>query len=244
MLDSEIQMAVSEVRAFMEARANEVMAQKYSRYFTEGYDPYGITQSDLEQLKRSLLEQYQLKFGLTGFLDLGDQLFASGKYEEGGLAVSLVAAMKKQYDRETLPRIGNWLENQVRNWAHNDMICSAIIAPLWKSDLITLDDIKPWLVSTSKWSRRSAAVGIIPQVKQTEDATIYLNFIRPLMMDNAREVQQGTGWMLRETWKQHPEQTEALLLEYKDVSPRLIFQYATEKMCKEDKARFKANKNK
>ncbi|MGE5454556.1 MAG: DNA alkylation repair protein, partial [Methylocystaceae bacterium] len=88
------------------------------------------------------------------------------------------------------------------------------------------------------------AVGIIPQVKQTEDATIYLNFIRPLMMDNAREVQQGTGWMLRETWKQHPEQTEAFLLEYKDVSPRLIFQYATEKMCKEDKARFKANKNK
>ena len=50
------------------------------------------------------------------------------------------------------------------------------------------------------------------------------------MMDPERVVQQGLGWFLRETWKKHPKAVEAFLLEWKDRSPRLIFQYATEKM--------------
>jgi 3-methyladenine DNA glycosylase AlkD len=66
-----------------------------------------------------------------------------------------------------------------------------------------------------------------------------LAFIRPLMHDPERVVQQGLGWFLRECWKKERKQTESFLLEWKDTAPRLIYQYATEKMSKADKARFR-----
>jgi len=58
-------------------------------------------------------------------------------------------------------------------------------------------------------------------------------------VDPAREVHQGVGWFLREAWKIQPIPVEEFLLKYKDTAPRLIFQYATEKMKPEEKERFK-----
>jgi 3-methyladenine DNA glycosylase AlkD len=62
------------------------------------------------------------------------------------------------------------------------------------------------------------------------------------MMDKEREVHQGVGWFLREAWKIDNEPVEEFLLRYKDSAPRLIFQYATEKMTPEGKSRFRRNK--
>jgi len=71
-----------------------------------------------------------------------------------------------------------------------------------------------------------------------------LEFIAPLMHDEERVVQQGLGWFLREAWKIKPKPVESFLLKYKNSAPRLIFQYATEKMTKEEKLKFKAEKKK
>jgi 3-methyladenine DNA glycosylase AlkD len=70
-----------------------------------------------------------------------------------------------------------------------------------------------------------------------------LEFLRPLMMDEERVVHQGAGWFLREAWKQDPKPVEAFLLEWKDRAPRLIFQYATEKMTPAARARFRRGKS-
>jgi 3-methyladenine DNA glycosylase AlkD len=65
-----------------------------------------------------------------------------------------------------------------------------------------------------------------------------------MMVDDERVVQQGLGWFLRESWKRYPDETEELLLEFKDRAGRVIYQYATEKMTAAAKARFKAEKRK
>ncbi|MBM3746002.1 MAG: DNA alkylation repair protein, partial [Acidobacteria bacterium] len=69
-----------------------------------------------------------------------------------------------------------------------------------------------------------------------------LEFLRPLMRDAEKVVQQGLGWFLREAWKKQPEPVEAFLLEFKDTAPRIIFQYATEKMTAARKERFRRAK--
>ena len=69
-----------------------------------------------------------------------------------------------------------------------------------------------------------------------------LAFIEPMMKDDERVVHQGLGWFLREAWKIDPEPVEVFLLKWKDISARLIFQYATEKMTKENKERFRKSK--
>ena len=64
------------------------------------------------------------------------------------------------------------------------------------------------------------------------------------MTDAEREVHQGMGWFLRECWKIKHQEVETVLLEWKNTAPRIILQYACEKMTTEDKQRFKANRNK
>jgi len=85
-------------------------------------------------------------------------------------------------------------------------------------------------------------VALIKLMKETKRVEEYVRFIEPLMMDAEREVHQGVGWFLREAWKIDPEPVEEFLLKYKNTAARLIFQYATEKMTPEGKARFRREK--
>jgi len=55
-------------------------------------------------------------------------------------------------------------------------------------------------------------------------------------------VQKGIGTLLRSLWKKQPGEVEKFLLKWKDQCARLIVQYATEKMNKEQKKKFKRAK--
>lgn len=59
------------------------------------------------------------------------------------------------------------------------------------------------------------------------------------MDDKEEDVQKGLGTLLREIWKKYPEVAESFLLKWKNSCGRKIIQYATEKMDKEYKAKFK-----
>jgi 3-methyladenine DNA glycosylase AlkD len=59
------------------------------------------------------------------------------------------------------------------------------------------------------------------------------------MEDSEEDVQKGLGTLLREIWKKQPEIAETFLLEWKDRCGRKIIHYATEKMDKESRAKFK-----
>ena len=82
-------------------------------------------------------------------------------------------------------------------------------------------------------------VTLIKGLKMDIPHATLLEFIDPLMMDGEKVVHQGLGWFLRETWKKSPEIVEDFLFKWKDQCARLIIQYATEKMTKEEKAVFK-----
>jgi hypothetical protein len=44
----EIETLVKEIRAVLQAHANPALVEKYSRYFVEGYDVYGV---DLKEIR-------------------------------------------------------------------------------------------------------------------------------------------------------------------------------------------------
>ncbi|HEX2394269.1 MAG TPA: DNA alkylation repair protein, partial [Bacteroidales bacterium] len=99
------------------------------------------------------------------------------------------------------------------------------------------------LISENKFQRRSVPVTLIKILKTRENYKDLFTFIECLMSDPEREVHQGTGWFLREAWKKKPSETEEFLLKWKDSAPRLIVQYASEKMTADGKARFKRKKS-
>jgi len=232
----------ADIRAFCRAHADPALAKKYAIYFKEGYDAYGVPGEATEKEKKRLREVYGAELGLKGFLDLGDLLFASGKYEEGFFAISLAAPFRPEFKKSHLARFARWFDTGVRNWAHGDVLCGEITGPLLAEGVAPLEAFGPWRKARSKWRRRAVPVSMLSLLKTEVKIKPLLTFIAPMMADEERVVHQGLGWFLREAWKKETPPVEAFLLKYKDTAARLIFQYATEKMTAADKARFRKAK--
>ena len=81
-------------------------------------------------------------------------------------------------------------------------------------------------------------------MKKGLEVSTILAYIDSMMLDNERVVHQGLGWLIRECWNKQPEVVENFLHKWKATAPRLIFQYATEKMSKEYRVQFRKPKGK
>jgi 3-methyladenine DNA glycosylase AlkD len=231
-----------EIRAWCEEHTDPQQAAKYARFFREGWDAWGVHDDESwAERRRQWLEGY-LDLKLGGFLRLGEDLFATGKYEEAGAGIWLVAQHKPHFNKRTLPAIGKWFAAGVNNWAHTDVICGQLLGHLLESCIAPLDSLGPWRTSARKYQRRAVPVSMLALLDSAGNYEVLLEFIRPMMLDPERVVQQGLGWFLREVWKRQPKPVEKFLQVFKDSAPRLIFQYATEKMTPGQKARFRRAK--
>ncbi|NTV37359.1 MAG: DNA alkylation repair protein [Anaerolineaceae bacterium] len=237
----ETQKLENEIREFCLQNYNEKQVQKYTRFFVEGYDAYGLDQKLMESQRDLWLKEYREPFGLQGFLQLGDKLVRTGKYEEASFALWFVNSFSKDFDLQTFEHLGIWMDDGLRNWAHTDMISLDIFSQFLLREIASLDDLASWRAADSKWKRRAVPVSLIKYMQKIDHVDDILSFLSPMMMDPEKVVRQGLGWFLREAWKKFPAQVEAYLLLWKDQCGRLIIQYATEKMSSEQKALFKRN---
>jgi 3-methyladenine DNA glycosylase AlkD len=230
----------NDIRTFGMANANPDIVAKYRRYFKEGYDAYGLTSDLVEAKKKSILETPGVDLQLV--LSTGPLLLQTGKYEDTSMALLLLKAFHKQFSRETFDALGRWFDTGITNWAHTDFTCGDIIFLFFKKGIITYHDLDKWRTSHSRFKRRAVPVSLIKLLKTSENYLPFFEFIDPMMTDPAREVHQGLGWFMREAWKRQPLQAEEFLLKWKNTAPKLIFQYATEKMTPEGKQRFRREK--
>ena len=233
------------------------MATAYQRYFKEGYDAWGLLDKGnpfFTDRRDEWLERYA-DIGVEGFIEAGERLFASGKYEEGAIAIQFVAKRREEIDQAAALKLARWFDAGVANWAHTDVICGEILGHLLKSGRLDLEALASWRSSPLRFQRRAAVVAVIgllgtwrkdqpPTPAQRAVTKKLLAYVRPMMLDGERVVHQGLGWFLREAWKRDPKAVEPFLLEFKDSAARLIFQYATERMTAAGKARFRAVKTK
>jgi 3-methyladenine DNA glycosylase AlkD len=230
-----------EIVAYCRANSDEALVRKYSRYFKEGvYDAYGLSADLMNSKINEILNRKNVDF--QEIRETCKLLVKSRKYEEPSFALLLYRSFLKQFDRGIFSDLTVWFETGINNWAHSDSICGELIFPLLKKNLISFTDLKPWIRAKNKYQRRAVPVSLIKTIRSTDNIALYLKLIEPLMTDPEREVHQGAGWFLREAWKLKREPTEEFLLKWKEISPRLIFQYACEKMNVEEKMRFKRTK--
>jgi len=227
------------VHTFLAAHADAGNIKKYSRYFREGYDAWGVDDKAMRAQRDLWYSQWKLQLNRQQMLALGDRLMAAGKYEESIIAINLLIQLQKDDKSDILSRAGEWLEKFVVNWAQTDYMAGDAISPILLADPAAVDELLPWRKSASKWRRRAVPVSLIKLMKQRGEPEKMLLIIDPMMNDAAREVQQGLGWFLREVWKKHPDAAEPFLLKWKDTCGRLIIQYATERMDASQKILYK-----
>ena len=107
----EIKSLVKEIQAVLKAHANPALVKKYSRFFVEGYDAYGVDLKEIKGERNAWLKDNRRELGLEGFLRLGDLLVKSGEYEEGFIAIDFIYHFQNEFTPDTLERLGGWLEN-------------------------------------------------------------------------------------------------------------------------------------
>jgi len=226
-----------EIRTFCQTHANEEVARKSQRYFKEEFIGYGLTSPQVTGKVREMLGRKELDLPLV--LETMPLLIESGKYEETSFGLLLINGFSKFYAPSTFVEISGWFAKGIHNWAHADTLGMFILPKFLQRNIVPVDAFLPWKNSGYKFQRRCVPVTLIKSLKTAGNFIPLFIFIEPLMLDKEREVHQGVGWFLREAWKKRKEETEEFLLKWKDTAPRLIFQYACEKMTAEEKSRFR-----
>jgi 3-methyladenine DNA glycosylase AlkD len=227
--------------SYCQTHANPELVKKYSRYFKEGvYDAWGLSQALMDAKKAELKQSGEITVDLV--FETAPLLMKSGKYEETSFALILITIVKDKLVKSDFGRLESWFKIGITNWAHADHFGMFFLPEIMKQGLVEKNDFTGWITSPYKFQRRCVPVTFIKLLKTGISFQELFTFLEPLMSDPAREVHQGMGWFLREAWKVKPEETEAFLLKWKDIAPRLIFQYACEKMTKEQKLLYRKAK--
>jgi len=237
-----IEQKLKEIRNFCIKHSDQAIIDKYSRYFKEGFDGYGIDQKVFEKQRDSWIAEWKSEMTLNDYLDLGDKLVQWGKYEEISFAISFLKSERENYTEETFDRIGKWFGFGISNWASTDVLCILVLSSFLLDKVIGFEKLKEWTKSSSEWQRRSVPVTLVELCKTGLNLKDTTDLIEPLMLDSSEYVQKGIGTLLRTLWKTQPKETETFLLKWKDQCGRLIIQYATEKMDKEYRKKFRKAK--
>ncbi len=161
------QALTQEIRTYCSQNANPANAQKYARYFKEGYDAWGLLDKNdpLWHAKQAeWLDRYRA-LGMRGILKTGELLFASGKYEEGSLAIRFLKEHKDEFDPRSLPLLARWFKAGIRNWAHTDVLCGEVIAPALVAHQIQFQDLASWRESEFPFQRRAVPVALLGLLK-------------------------------------------------------------------------------
>lgn len=231
---------LEEIRHYCVAHYSEENLIKYQRFFKEPYKGYGLTSSQVHQLVKEILKQK--KYDKNAYFDLMPDLFASEKYEEISIGLLLLNGVSKSFNKGDFDKYGSFFELGVDNWAHADTIAMFTLPQFLLKNIVTPEEFAMWILSEKKFKRRCVPVTFIKYLKSGHSFEEVIQIVEPLMHDEAREVHQGMGWFLREAWKLEKEVVENFLRLYVNTSPRLIYQYACEKMSKEQKAEFRRKK--
>ena len=133
------------VRAYCVANQDPTKAQAWARYFKEGYDAWGLLDKEnplWSEREQEWLDHYS-SLGLSGFIQAGELLLASGKFEEGSMAIRFVRDLRDQVDEQAFTALAGYFRDGIRNWAHTDVLCGEVLAPALVSGRVPLAAIGP-----------------------------------------------------------------------------------------------------
>jgi 3-methyladenine DNA glycosylase AlkD len=237
-----IDKAFQVMQAYFKKNADPKIVEKYSRFFREGYDPYGVDPHKLAPQVEEWYEQLEPEFKKSDFKKLFVKLMEAGREECFSVVIIFLRSMEKYYSPALFKNIKTWVGKYFTNWAQVDSLCARTISGMILNDVVSYDDLLEWHTHKSKWVRRCVPVGTVYGFYKQKDIKPVKKVAEALINDPVREVGQGVGWMLRDTWKVYPNQIEKLLLKHVKTGNRTAYQYACEKMDKEYRKKFRRPK--
>ncbi|MFH0954911.1 MAG: DNA alkylation repair protein [Candidatus Micrarchaeota archaeon] len=220
----------------LEKKANLKRAAGSFAYFKEKINPRGVTVPKVREIEKELWNLHQKEFSLDFCLDLTEELFQSGYWEDPVVGMGLVRRFENEFDETTFKRFENWVKKYVSNWAHCDDLCNHLVGSVLENQPELAKQVVGWAKSENRWVRRAAAVSFILPARKGLFEREILEIAERLFSDKTDDlVQKGNGWMLREYGKTQPKKLLAFLKKHRENIPRVTMRYALEKFSAKEK---------
>lgn len=227
---------IAEVRAALEASADEKTKSTSQHVFKEKITFYGVRVPVVNHIGKEFFAKVQDKPKAELFR-LCEELWQSGYIEESFIACNWSYYIRDRYEREDFYVFERWVDAYVTNWASCDTLCNHTVETFIEMFPDFSDKLQAWAKSDNRWMKRAAAVTfIIPARKGLFPDDIFA-IADILLTDPDDMVQKGYGWMLKTTSEAYQEKVFRYVMEHKDIIPRTALRYAIEKMPAELKAR-------
>ena len=137
---------VSEIRAYCAAHADPEEGGEWERYFTEGYDAWGLLDKN-DPLWNAKQQEWLERYAALGLARLPRSSAsscspaASTRRARWPSASSSTTATS--FDAASFARLGRWFEAGIGNWAHTDVLCGEVIAPLRRAGRVGPRSARP-----------------------------------------------------------------------------------------------------
>ncbi len=223
---------IDEIRADLEAAADEAVREGATRYFKEGITLYGVRTALVNQISRTRFAQVK-DLSKEEIFALCEELFRSGYQEEAGIAADWSYRARKRYQPGDFAVFERWVELYVDNWAKCDTLCNHTVGAFLEMYPAFLPRLKAWTASENRWVRRAAAVSLVVPARRGEFLADVFEIADSLLEDPDDLVRKGYGWLLKEAGKQHQAEVFDYVMRHRAVMPRTSLRYAIEKMPEE-----------
>jgi 3-methyladenine DNA glycosylase AlkD len=226
---------VSATEQSMTASADPRHARGVRGFFVEPVDPWGVRSADLKRIEQMVYRELK-RMTVAERNKYCDKLWKRGKLEEGALICHVYRRFAAQCGTCEFKLFERWIDRYVKNWAHCDGVSSWLVAASIANEPALKTRLHEWTKARNRWKRRASAVSLLQEAKKGRGTEDILHIAGELAHDEDVMVQKGVGWLLKETYPEHPEAVVEFLNEAQP--PRLVVRYAAEKMTARDKARF------
>jgi 3-methyladenine DNA glycosylase AlkD len=227
---------LSEIRAKFDRLAEPRVAESAQRFFKDqAIRNRGVTAPQIKRIARDVYPRIK-KMPVADRDRLCAELWATRNHEEGALVCYVYKRFAKQCGTREFALCTRWLDRYVDNWALTDGLSLWLLGASIANDATLVDKLDPWTRSKNRWKRRAAAVALVYSAKRGEHTRTILRIAAPLIEDEDDMVQQGVGWLLKETYPKKPAEVVRFLVANRTKTTRLILRYAAEKMTAKDKA--------
>lgn len=226
---------IADIRAALEAGADEKTRSTSQNYFKEKIRYYGVRIPVVNKISKEFFAKVQ-SVPKSEIFSFCEELWQSNILEESFIACNWSYYIRERYQREDFDTFERWVATRVTNWAACDTLCNHSVGTFVEMFPEFTCRLREWTKSDNRWMKRAAAVTfIIPARKGLFPDDIFA-IADALLTDSDDMVQKGYGWMLKAASEAHRDEVFRYVMNHKSVMPRTALRYAIEKMPPEMKA--------
>ncbi len=219
---------VSGVREDLKANVTEHYRVGSMRFFKETIRPYGVYIPKVRRISDKYYKSYKDELTIDDCFKLTEKFFEDGWFEEPIVGMQMLSKFKKEFDVKVFRRFEKWLNKYISNWAHCDLLCTALVYPIVIDNPSLMKVLHKWTKSSNRWVVRAAAVTLVVPAKKGLFKKDCLIIAKKLKTSDDDLVLKGTGWMLRELAKNYRKEVYNFLMKEKKNMGRVMLRYAIE----------------